>query len=88
MHSNNWQLDISITETLKCLETKDELDIIDNFMLYGTIQVSFIISVSIYFTIQTRTFFKVKEIPLNITTGQNELPKTFSQERHIIILGA
>lgn len=47
MHSNNWQLDISITETLKCLETEDELGIIDNFMLYGTIQVSFILSVSI-----------------------------------------
>lgn len=69
MHSSNWQLDISITETLKWLETEDKLGTTDNFILYGTIQVSFILRLSIRFIIQTRTFLKVKGTLFNIASG-------------------
>ena len=68
MHSNNWQLDISIAETLECLETeKNKLDPTDNFILHGTIQVSFILRVNVKFIIQTRTLLRVNEAVLNIT---------------------
>ena len=48
MHSNNWQIDISIAETLECLETEEnKLGPTDNFILHVTIEVSFILRVSV-----------------------------------------
>lgn len=56
MHRNNGQLDILITEDLKCLETEEnKLGPTNNFILFGTIQVSFILRVNVQFVIQTRT---------------------------------
>lgn len=67
MHRNNGQLDILITEDLKCLETEEnKLGPTNNFILLGTIQVSFILRVNVQFVIQTRTLLRAKEAVLNI----------------------
>lgn len=37
MHSNNQQLAVSITGTLKCPKMEDKLGTTDNFILHGAI---------------------------------------------------